>query len=457
MLESNKELLTNFYGKTFNKEFRAIPLKIDMDEYMNSRTIYRPVTDIATLIKLTDVHVNKKNNYPNVFISAYDFNPLNNIDKFHRDNKNYVMRYGKPTTRLVKKEDRTKYPYAKNIILDRLFIDFDRDYSDYQKEQVREKSSCKEMREQNKEFIEQGTARRPIEEARKLGKWFKNNYDLEPLYFFSGSKGCHLYVTFKPIKLHYPKEVLNKFIGTLVTDLKLTTLDTKVLEPARPSRIPTGRHPKTGYYVQPFKDNYDYFDIIDFSEDPETSFIPEVTFTNTKIHEILKLYDEIEIQKAKVEKAKNINPIKSNVKFIPKGMIAITKPEDVIQLLSFPCFNNMKWDDYHNLLLVNLLYYTDLETDEDVQKAMVYFWQPKGINMSLTAKGLARVKANKKGKYPPTNNTMKTLNLCPISDPSANLDNYKCCSNWKECFRYKLKLDESYNKKIKDYREKLNN
>ena len=123
-------------------------------------------------------------------------------------------------------------------------------------------------------------------------------------------------------------------------------------------------------------------------------------------------------------------------------MINISKPEDVMRLLSFQCFRNMEWSDYNNLLLVNLLWNTNLSTAADVQKAMIIYWKSKGIELKASPQGLKRVEANKNGKYAPTNNTMKRNDYC------------MGCTDWRKCFRYKLILSDEYKERIHAFKEK---
>ena len=79
-----------------------------------------------------------------------------------------------------------------------------------------------------------------------------------------------------------------------------------------------------------------------------------------------------------------------------------------------------------------------------VQDAMLKFWESKGIKgMVKSESGFKRVKRNLR-KYIITNRTMENkLNLCSH------------CQDWKSCFRYNLKLDETYHDKLESYKNGL--
>ena len=127
-----------------------------------------------------------------------------------------------------------------------------------------------------------------------------------------------------------------------------------------------------------------------------------------------------------------------------KDQTVIASPEDAVKLLQYPCFNNMRYSDFNNLALVNLLSFTDLKDADDVQDAMLKFWQSKGINgMVKSESGFKRVEKNIR-KYLITNRTMENkLNLCSH------------CQDWKRCFRYNLKLNELYYDKLETYKNGL--
>ena len=174
--------------------------------------------------------------------------------------------------------------------------------------------------------------------------------------------------------------------------------------------------------------------------------IDDYTIADKSFAANLIQYDNILSEKnAELSAAKkeNMEIRKANAKyssrFIPDDAVTIESVEDVLQLNIFPCFENLEFSDYNNMLLVNLLFNTNLESATEIQKAMILFWNDKGNDLKLSESGLKRVKQHEKGIYAPTQNTMKNHSLC------FN------CSNWKSCFRYKINFQDKYYDRIKDF------
>ena len=206
----------------------------------------------------------------------------------------------------------------------------------------------------------------------------------------------------------------------------------KVFEPARKSRILTSRNPKTDYYVKPINPNWEYFELLDDVESPSINVDVDVNDygDDSKIIEVLTSHDEIAKQLQKEQRIRNQMMPSSRPRIhANKNQTIIANPDDVVKLMQYPCFNDMKFSDYNNLVLVNILSFTDLKDANDVQDAMLKFWENKDIrNMKKSESGFKRVKMNDK-KYSFTNNTMKRLDLCHE------------CDDWKHCFKYNLKLN----------------
>lgn len=286
------------------------------------------------------------------------------------------------------------------------------------------------------------------DEAMKFIMVLQDDLKLHPYLTFSGSAGFHVNIFMPDQKLPYIRYVRTKLHNIFRDKLHLKYQDKKVLDAAtRKQRVPYSKNPKSDLYVRPIPSDISYEEMLKLIKPNSyeiTDFNIEDYYANTEFIDMLHYLDNKGKAAAIKEReiaARNVNVPKYNGNKIYKGMINISKPEDVMKLLSFQCFNNMEWSDYDNLLLVNLLWNTNLSTAADVQKAMIIYWKSKGTILKASPQGLRRVEANKSGKYAPTNNTMKRNQYC------------KECKDWKQCFRYKLVLSDEYKERIHAYRE----
>ena len=100
--------------------------------------------------------------------------------------------------KLKPSDERTIYPYAKHIVLDRIFHDFDAPLSFEDKEFMKNPAiAIAEKREHMKEILfTKHLAEKPLQEAKTLGQFYQDKMGLKPIYVFSG-KGIHLYIHFR--------------------------------------------------------------------------------------------------------------------------------------------------------------------------------------------------------------------------------------------------------------------
>ena len=440
----HKELLKEFYGDKMNRELLINPLDWnEYPEYENQFRDYKPINDSKSLIRCMNYANRKYDETMNLYVSAYDYDHAHDIHQFHLANDNYKKTpFG---LKLKPSGERTIYPYNDHIVLDRIFHDFDAPLSFDDKQYMKNPAiSIGEKREHMKEILfTKHLAEKPLQEAKTLGQFYQDKMGLKPTYLFSG-KGIHLYIHFKPIKLEFTKDVLSGFCKAIIDTFKFQTLDESVFEPARKSRILTSRNPKTDYYVKPINPEWEYFEILDDVESPDINVEVDASHENDAIHKVFKFNDD------KAKKNKHLQDLnrKMNLQkrpkiFASKNQTVIANPDDAIKLMQYPCFNAMKFSDYNNLVLVNVLSFTDLEDADMVQDAMLKFWENKGFTkMQKNQQGFHRVKENDK-KYSFTQNTMKRIGLCQE------------CQDWQRCFRYNMKLNQVYDDKLETYKNGL--
>ena len=202
-------------------------------------------------------------------------------------------------SKLSKSEDVT----SKDVVFDRLVFDFDVDVGDKsegnynllklngykstdlgelsedeikqladnirtrESEEISKCSSEDEIRKYYQDKYEHNYLLEPYNEARKVGKWFKDKFNVECLYFFTSGKGVHVYILFNPIKIKNVNEVVKHIAEKLDKGLKLKTRDKSVNDSASNHliRIPTSKHQKTKLYVNQFFQDDTYLDMIDNS------------------------------------------------------------------------------------------------------------------------------------------------------------------------------------------------
>lgn len=321
-------------------------------------------------------------------------------------------------------------------------------------------------REYRKLILEEDLILPAYEEVMRFIRVLEDDLKLHPYLTWSGSSGFHVNIFMPDQKLTYINYVRKKMHNVFKNKLNLKCQDPQVLDAiSRKQRVPYSINPKTNLIVMPIPCDISYDDLMKLLSGHDKK-LQRYKSKNLSMHDFNIKIDDFNIEeyyantdfidmlhhldnegkaaaiKEREMMARKINVPKVNGNKIYKGMINISKPEDVMRLLSFQCFRNMEWSDYNNLLLVNLLWNTNLSTAADVQKAMIIYWKSKGIELKASPQGLKRVEANKNGKYAPTNNTMKRNDYC------------MGCTDWRKCFRYKLILSDEYKERIHAYKEK---
>lgn len=294
--------------------------------------------------------------------------------------------------------------------------------------------------------------KKPFDDAKKLYDFFKSN-NINCYTVFSGSKGIHLYLFFNECNLINLSEISYKLAKSYKSALDLETLDLNVNKDAiaRKSRVIYSKHETSNLFSTPFDiESESIADVLEKARNQNiTPFnINEYNITDNSFVDKLLYFDKIisdkdsELVTAKKESAERLKATNKNYssRFIPDDAVEIKSIDDVLKLNIFPCFNNLKFSDYNNMLLVNLLFNTNITSAAEIQKAMIIFWNDKGIELKESKSGLKRVKQHEKGKYAPTNNTMKKNNSC------FN------CSSWKNCFRYKIIFKDEYYERIENYK-----
>ena len=288
MTKQHQELLKEFYGNDMNREFMLNPLEWNQyPEYEKQYNELWPCDSHKNLIrklKYTARH------YPmtmNTFISAYDYDHTYDIHRFHLENGHYKQTaFG---LKLKPSHERIPYPYNDHVILDRIFHDFDAPLSFEDKEYMKNPAiAIQDKREHMKTILfQKHLAEKPLQEAKTLGRFYKEKMGLNPIYVYSG-KGIHLYIHFKPIKLEFTNVVLNGLCKAIMQTFDFKTLDANVFESARKSRILTSRNPKTDYYVKPINPEWEYFEILDDVENSRINVDVDVNHDNDLIHQVLK-------------------------------------------------------------------------------------------------------------------------------------------------------------------------
>jgi len=108
-----------------------------------------------------------------------------------------------------------------------------------------------------------------LEAKTLIGFLMKN--DTMPRVYFSGSKGFHVIVDFKPIEVDFL--AVRRTALKIIEALKLKTPDTAVLELSRVSRLPGTKNSNSGLYCVPlplkfFEERFSVSDVVEFAKKP---------------------------------------------------------------------------------------------------------------------------------------------------------------------------------------------
>ncbi|HNR25402.1 MAG TPA: hypothetical protein PKI66_01660 [Methanobacteriaceae archaeon] len=413
---TREELLKNLYGSHFNREIG---------------TPYRQACyHLNILLKKLKAHEGRGDPF---YLSVYDYNETARIP-------------------LRKPSPRYRYPYEEHVILDKIFFDFDLDYNNRAKEELKNRATLSSKRDFILKLLEAGRIKEPIKQAKDTARYIQDTYGGEPFLVFSGSKGCHLYIYFNPVSLEHPKETLIRMTRDLRdrglfnfnTDEEPGLLDTSpVGDVARISRLPGSRHPDTGLYCHPFKLDYSYREIIENSQKPEPPYVEVIPgrMRSTLDKKLLELEqvvkDELELQRYQRLFSK-LEPKRPRQGGAPK--IKIKQPEDVLELNRWPCFDKSPYDHDLRVIIANICLWSGL-SPEDTARALEVYSQDRGLmeDKHLHHPGEVEklLQDEEHPRYIFTCRSMKTRGLC------------RECGGW---FYLKLDLGDEFKKRINHYK-----
>lgn len=269
----------SFYGHKFFRHFRRPP-NFQIKDFKIQFTVQNP--------KQLYLHVHKNSGFHPCLVHVYNHGLLGNLK---RNYSNKLMLY------------------------DRAFFDFD-----VSNPKIKElKNNLTDLRTRGPEFekdkqvelkkelreaiINDKIAKDAIAEAKDFAIKFKESFGIEPLLFFSGCKGAHVYLFFNPINLIDINRAIFCFADRIKTAYNYKTLDLSVNKDAksRLSRVPYSKHQYTGLTVVPFQTDDDYDKIMDKSLCPEIEpFTREDYLTDFNLH--LSKIDKIESYNNEVRK-----------------------------------------------------------------------------------------------------------------------------------------------------------
>lgn len=411
------QLLLNLYGEHFNREI-GTPYR---------RACYH----LNILTQKLRKHEARGDPF---YLTVYDYKPT-------------------PPIPLKKPAPSYTYPYEKNVILDKIFFDFDLDYTPRAKEELENRATLSSKRDFILKLLEHGRLKDPIREAKKTARFIIDLYGGEPLLVFSGSKGCHLYIYFNPLELEHPKETLQKITYQLEREglFKINRdeenpglLDRAPIgDLARLSRVPGSVHPGTGLYCHPFKLDYSYQEIIENSQKPEPPFSdvhPERM--RSQIGPVLREWDQVvkdEVEAQYYQRLFNqLNPSQSRQG--PTPQVTLKEPGDVLELNRWPCFQKSPYDHDLRLIIGTICLYSGL-TPEETGEALKIYSQDRGHLEDKHLHHPGHIKRNllenERPKYLFTCRSMKERGLC------------RECGGW---FYLKLDLGENFRKRLNHYK-----
>ena len=400
--------LKRLYGDKFNREFARIGPKVKFDRI--------PCNNLELLLKNFK---NYEKRECSVYATVYTFNPLNPITAHGRT-----------------------YPYNNQVILDRIFIDFDKNLTNLAKKEYDRLISPESKQDFYSRLIEQGQAKLPITEAKKAYNFITEKFGGDPTLIFSGAKGCHMYIHFNPVKLQNPKETITYFVDTLERKLNLETSDPNVkADFSRLARIPTSKHPKTGLYSHPWKISYTYNQIIKNSNIVNVPFDDlDLEASKSNIENVLYRIDSELEKKKEILKYQNIfRKLERKPTLKVKNKIKIEHPQDILQLNQFPCFLNFKYTHDSRFILANICKWCGLSPEDTVEALRIFTQYHDCYDPNKHLHDIKQIKTLK--KYVFTCNYMKKHDLCYYS---SNKD--KFCRKW---FYRKLNFPDQFYQLLK--------
>lgn len=269
----------SFYGTNFYRHFRRPP-----DFNKPNFRIQFTVKDPKSLF----IHVHRNNGNHPCLIHTYNHGNINNL----KEKKNNIM------------------------VFNRVFLDFDAENEEarkIKKELVNlrshglnyKKSLQKKLQEKLKNLIVNEKISKPaIDEAKDFAIKFKETFRTPPILFFSGFKGCHAYIFFKPIDFKNINLAISWFAKYIKKAYNYSTLDLSVTRDAkvRLSRIPYTKHQLTDLTVVPFQISDDYDGIINKALHPIIENF-DVKKSKTNFSKHLENIDEIEYYNSKIRKS----------------------------------------------------------------------------------------------------------------------------------------------------------
>ena len=283
MKVSLQSFYSSFYGDEFARYFVRVP-------YKSNTKIYKqfPVQNTKQLW----LNMDKVNGIYPTYASVYNYGSIDDL----------------------KRND------TKNIVLDRVFFDFDVSDSTINnlKKRLVElrtknlKYNIHEQREIVNEMQELLIHNKVAEPAYKdcclFSKLLENEFG-KPALFFSGGKGCHAYPFFDPVKLSEPNKTIRHFSEVIKNKFNLKTMDLTVNNDpiTRKSRIPYSKHHLTGLTVVPFEISATYEEVIEKAINPVVEPFHIEKYLTT-LGRQLKEIDRILVNNSKIEaKVKKTN------------------------------------------------------------------------------------------------------------------------------------------------------
>ena len=136
--------------------------------------------------------------------------------------------------------------------------------------------------------------KKAYDESRSLYSYLKDIYNYEPRFNFSGKKGFHIYIDFKPAELKNFKRSVRRFYSTIRQILQLDTLDFSIVgDRRRLMRLPYTLHVSGRRYCIPIDYYWGLDKILKQAAKPD-GLISQTFNHSISIRNILMDYDKEE-------------------------------------------------------------------------------------------------------------------------------------------------------------------